>query len=574
MTGPVRSMRYGDFVSKAAVNYRVVSYNRLTPKPLKDAAGADIPYAAPKVRLRARDVIRLLTPYTRTRFMDQVRAVIPLAAYLAFFQAFIFQQPVREPWTVGAGFAIVIVGLMMFMEGVKVGLMPFGEVIGDRLPARFSLPVVLLVAFIIGVGVTFAEPAIGALRTAGGSVDPARSPYLSYILNHRALELALAVGGGVGLACVTGSLRFIYGWSLKPLIYLSLAAALWLTWKLMGDAHMSDLIGLAWDCGAITTGPVTVPLALALGIGIAAASGRSDSPSAGLGIVTLASLFPVVCVMAFGLWVASTTPVSALPAPSAAAAFAPWFARAPFAEILSAIQAVGPVALFLVFLLRVALRERLKEGGVIAYGIALCFAGMALFNVGLAYGLANLGGQAGGMAPAMFTRVDAVAESPVYPWLLGVGIVVVFAAALGFGATVAEPALGALGMTVENLTNGAYRKQFLIYAVAAGVGLGVAAGVVKIIFALPLGALLVALYLLAAVMTFFSTEEFVNIAWDSAGVTTGPVTVPLVLAIGLAFGAATGSDGFGILALCSIFPILTTLSTGLWIQWTVRNSHL
>ena len=75
-------------------------------------------------------------------------------------------------------------------------------------------------------------------------------------------------------------------------------------------------------------------------------------------------------------------------------------------------------------------------------------------------------------------------------------------------------------------------------------------------------------------MTALSSEEFVNIAWDSAGVTTGPVTVPLVLAMGLGFGKAVGvAEGFGILAMASIGPILAVHSTGLWINWKNDRRH-
>ena len=68
-------------------------------------------------------------------------------------------------------------------------------------------------------------------------------------------------------------------------------------------------------------------------------------------------------------------------------------------------------------------------------------------------------------------------------------------------------------------------------------------------------------------MTFFSSEEFVNVGWDSAGVTTGPVTVPLVLAMGLGLGNAVSAiEGFGILSLASICPIIAVLSMGIIIQ--------
>ena len=106
-----------------------------------------------------------------------------------------------------------------------------------------------------------------------------------------------------------------------------------------------------------------------------------------------------------------------------------------------------------------------------------------------------------------------------------------------------------------------------------GVGSGIALGIVKIIFNLPLGYLLLPLYSIAVVLTYLSTEEFVNIAWDSAGVTTGPITVPLVLAMGLGFGGAVGAvDGFGILSMASIGPIIAVLVTGIFVQRRSKNT--
>ncbi len=87
------------------------------------------------------------------------------------------------------------------------------------------------------------------------------------------------------------------------------------------------------------------------------------------------------------------------------------------------------------------------------------------------------------------------------------------------------------------------------------------------LYAIPIAYILIPGYLLAILLTVFSSEEFVNVAWDSAGVTTGPVTVPLVLAMGLGFGNAVSAvEGFGILAMASIGPILSVLLTGLAIQ--------
>jgi hypothetical protein len=120
---------------------------------------------------------------------------------------------------------------------------------------------------------------------------------------------------------------------------------------------------------------------------------------------------------------------------------------------------------------------------------------------------------------------------------------------------------------VQNLTDGALQKKTLVYSVAAGVGLGTTAGVAKVVFDLPLAWLLLPAYALALLLTLLSSEEYVNLAWDSAGVTTGPVTVPLVLAMGLGLGSAVDAvEGFGILAMASVGPIITVLAVSQWIQ--------
>ena len=218
------------------------------------------------------------------------------------------------------------------------------------------------------------------------------------------------------------------------------------------------------------------------------------------------------------------------------------------------------------------MKAELENLGEKFYGIVLALFGMCIFNLGLTYGLSKLGGSAGELVPTAFMQVSGVSGSPIYVYLVGLILALAFACVLGFGATIAEPALNALGITTENLTNGVFKKSTLINAVSVGVGFGIAIGLAKLIFDLPLVWLLVPGYLLTVVLTYFSTEEFVNVAWDSAGVTTGPITVPLVLALGLGFGNATHAvEGFGILCMASVGPILTVLMTGLWAQYQARK---
>jgi hypothetical protein len=254
----------------------------------------------------------------------------------------------------------------------------------------------------------------------------------------------------------------------------------------------------------------------------------------------------------------------------------PWdesllFGQELLSALLTSIQSILPLCIFMFLTLLVILKERLRKGDEIALGIAFSLIGMALFSLGLTMGLTPLGTQLGANVPLTFASIvpwggsgelPAVVSDPV----LGKVITMLFAFFLGYGATLAEPALNAMGETVENVTVGVFKKRLLMQVVAIGVGLGIAAGVAQMAFeSLNLVMLLVPPYLLLLVLTYFSSNEFVNFAWDGAGVTTGPITVPLVLAMGLGIGANVPGviDGFGILALASVGPILTVLLVGL-----------
>ena len=574
-----QEIRFGDFIGQAKVNQSFIDYNDLISYQKLEGKGTESSLDGTKIRLRLLDIHRLLTPYIVTRLMSQVKAVVPLAAYLVLFQVLILRQSVLDHWIITFGLLAVILGLMIFMEGLKLGLMPFGETIGHSLPRKSSLPVVLLITFLLGIGVTLAEPAIGALKAVGVLVDVEKAPYLYTMLNNWTGVLVLTVGVGVGLASTLGTLRFLYGWSLKPLVYLTLIPTLGLSLYCMSNVELAKILGMAWDCGAVTTGPITVPLVLSLGIGIASAAGKGSSSLSGFGVVTLASLFPIIGVMSLGIYLSlSISPehiIQTAKTVALATTEIPWHQQTPAVEIISGFRAIVPLILFLFIVLKFLLKEKVSEAGIVSYGLLLSLIGMIVFSLGLTSGLAKLGGQSGGLVPAAFAPLAGVQNSPLFDYQTGIIVALFFAWALGFGATLAEPALNALGQTVETLTNGAFKKKMLMYAVSIGVGFGISIGILKIIFDLPIGWILVPGYVIAAILTAISSEEYVNIAWDSAGVTTGPVTVPLVLGMGLGFGNAVDAiDGFGILSMASICPILSVLITGIWVNIKLKRQEL
>ncbi|MBT3396280.1 MAG: DUF1538 domain-containing protein, partial [Alphaproteobacteria bacterium] len=95
-----KEIRFGEFIREISANQRAISYNELTPDPKFDADGNEVPYRAPRLRLRGIDIQRLLTPYVGVRVLDQVRTVVPLALYLMLFQILILRQGVSDVWII------------------------------------------------------------------------------------------------------------------------------------------------------------------------------------------------------------------------------------------------------------------------------------------------------------------------------------------------------------------------------------------------------------------------------------------------------------------------------------------
>jgi len=722
-------------------------------------------YDKDKLQLSFQQKLGIVLSFAKDKVIEQIQCVWFIILYLILFQLLVLGLPIVYSLMIAAGIVIVIIGLAFFMEGLRLGLMPLGEALGSTLPRKKiagipCLPASLAFGFVLGAFATFAEPAIGVLRAAGSGVDPTAAPLLWTILNTGAGNLVNSVGAGVGIAVLLGVLRFYKGWSLKPFIYVGVIVLSTFTlYFQFSDARLQHVLGLAWDCGAVTTGPVTVPLVLALGIGVCRIVSTGGSSNTGFGVVTLASLFPILAVLCYATFLFETKDyyfatyseadwhkdaiaeakkedndqygynydpdlqrfgdiVAKRRIDSAGGASESDMARSlskkdlaevqlalkdkgelpegyslqtqiaeaeitatpldpddnssrekvqvagtktiivrdgvstpdemwnPETEIMGALTnnfdffpntfkpdedsngngklddgediysvnaetgvltynkpgevnpdpvldgpdqdrgaiegalwAIVPLCSILLIVLVVGLRQPPKHYDELFIGILCAVVGMGLFNLGIALGLTPLGEQLGGNVVSSFAAIEPwSADGFVDPMFsssnLGKALAILFGFILGYGATLAEPALNALGATVEKITVGAFKKSLLMQTVATGVAIGISTGVAKIAFDLDLWYLLVPPYLILVFITYISSEDFVNFGWDSAGVTTGPITVPLVLAMGLGIGSKTGAiDGFGVLALASIGPIITVLTVGLIVRKKPKSSE-
>ena len=228
---------------------------------------------------------------------------------------------------------------------------------------------------------------------------------------------------------------------------------------------------------------------------------------------------------------------------------------------------VAPIVFFLFAFQLFVLRERIPNLEKILVGFVFVTVGLGLFLVGLEQSLFPLGRLMAQQLtdPEFLLDVsghigDALVWQDFY-W------VYVFAAAIGFATTMAEPALMAVSMKANSVSGGAIGVWGLRVAVAVGVGFGVALGCFRIITGLPLQHFIAAGYLMVIVQTAMAPKMIVPLAYDSGGVTTSTVTVPLITALGLGLAEAVPGrsallDGFGLVAFASLFPIISVLAYG------------
>lgn len=235
---------------------------------------------------------------------------------------------------------------------------------------------------------------------------------------------------------------------------------------------------------------------------------------------------------------------------------------------------VLPILIVLFSFQFIVLRRRIPNFRRVCVGFAYVVVGLTLFLLGLERALFPLGKT---MAVQLTMRsMGFGAELPAAaPGWEHYGWVYVFAAAIGFSTTLAEPALIAVAFKAREASGGALKPFGLRLAVAVGVALGVALGAFRIVTGAPLYYYIMAGYAVVIVQTAFAQRSIIPLAYDSGGVTTSTVTVPLVIALGLGLASMIPGrdplvDGFGLIAFASLFPIITVMGYAQLGAWWAR----
>jgi hypothetical protein len=241
--------------------------------------------------MRSKIFIKIFQKF-KSSFFD----LLPIIVIVSFFQIVVLQQPFPNLLEILIGLFFVVLGLMLFIEGLEISLFPLGENLSYALAKKGSLFWLLSFSFLLGFSTTIAEPALIAVAKEAGRIAVNAELIQAENEEGYALGLRLSVATSVGLAILIGIWRIIKGW---PIYFLIIGG--YVIVVCMTLFAPKEIIGIAYDAGGVTTSTITVPLVTALGVGLASViQGRSPLTD-GFGLIAFASLLPMIFVMAYGI---------------------------------------------------------------------------------------------------------------------------------------------------------------------------------------------------------------------------------------------------------------------------------
>ncbi len=430
--------------------------------------------------------------------------------------------------------ALLMLGLALFNLGVDQSIEKMGNIVGQSVFTKNSIPYLILVSFLVGFMVTFAEP---DLQVLGNQLQTITNGQIASFL------LVGVVSIGTGLYVVLAMLRIVLNKPLKTVLAVSYGILFALA--LLVEYLQPNLLGVSFDSGGVTTGPLTVPFIMALGIGVVSKRASDTNQEDSFGVVGMASVGPIIAMLVLALFTSSmdinadelqqatqySTNIGVL-----------WTTL--MHEFKNVLIALSP--LVIIFFVLNALIFKISKDDLIqlSKGLALNFFGVVFFLTGVNAGFSNVAQQIGG---DLITSPNG--------WL-----VVVLGFILGLVIVFAEPAIWVLNRNVEEISGGYINRKLMLGSLSLSVALAVAMAMLRIYIGFSLWWYLVPGYLIALGLMKYTPTLFTGIAFDSGGVSTGPMTATFILSMGIGAAIAHGSnvltDAFGLVAVVAMMPLI------------------
>lgn len=485
------------------------------------------------------------------KFKEVLSSVIPIVIIVLVlnFTLSPLRLPVLLRFLIGAVF--VIIGLTIFLIGVDNGITPIGNLMGKSIAKTNKLWIVIVAGIILGFVISVAEPDLHILAS---QVDAVSSGVISKI------SIVAVVSLGVAIMLALGLIRIVFNLPLYRLLTLIYGLIL-----VLAILTSKEFLAISFDASGATTGALTVPFMLALAIGVSKLKKDSKaSQKDSFGLVAIASSGAIIAVMMMSILSKTSEIKGKLETGSVSdqilLPFVYSFSKVAI-EIVIALLPIGII--FLIFHKR-SFHLTKRESRKILFGLTSTLIGLIIFLVGVNAGFMDVGSEIG--------YSIAMNDNQLYVIIVGFF--------LGVVTIMAEPAVYILTHQIEEVTSGYVKRSVVMFTLALGVGIAVALSILRIVIPeLKLWQYLLPGYLIAIVLSFIVPKLFVGIAFDAGGVASGPMTATFILAYvqGTAKaveGANVMIDGFGVIAMVAMAPLITLQILGLVFRYKSRKRGL
>lgn len=473
-------------------------------------------------------------------FKDKIKessfSVIPIVLIVLALSFTIVDISTNDLISFLIGAVLIIFGLAIFLFGAEMGVEEIGNHLGVFVANFKSLILIILSGLFLGFLITVAEP---DLMILGFQIENVTNGVLTKNL------IVISVSAGVGIMLALGFYRILKEIPItKTFTFLYGAIFILLIFS------MEEFTGIAFDASGATTGAMTTPFILAIGLGVSKMKGSEKSAEDSFGLLGICSAGPIFAVIMLGLFTGHVAggEITEVATVSGLANYLIEFKHAAKDTAI----AIVPVAVLFIVTNKFFFKLRKREYRRILKGLGYTFIGLVLFMGGVNSGFMSVARQIGSSIAVTNYKL-----LPVIGFFLGMVVVL------------AEPAVYILSHQVEDVTAGSIPRKMIVVALSIGVALAVCLSMIRILSSsIKLWMFLVPGFSIAMILSYFIPNIFVGIAFDSGGVASGPMTATFLLAFSqgasaMIEGADILIDGFGIIAMVAMMPIISISILGL-----------
>ena len=478
-------------------------------------------------------------------------SVIPISIIVLILNFTIapLETPMIIRFLIGA--FLIILGLSIFLFGVDIGITPIGNLMGNSIAKSNRIWIVAFAGITLGFFISIAEPDLIILAEQISDISTG---------NISASSIVLIVSIGIAIMIALGLIRIVENFPLRRIL-----TGIYLIILILSFFITPEFLAIAFDSSGAATGALTVPFILALSVGVSSIKKDSKlSEDDSFGLVGISATGPIIAVMLMYILSkniefadTSSSEILALNSKSIMLPFLNAIPNTAY-EIFIAL-----VPVFIIFMIAqfTIFKMHKKSLYKIIKGVLYTFIGLVLFLVGVNMGFMDVG-------KAIGSEIVSGGNTP---------IVIIVGFVLGLVTILAEPAVYVLTHQIEDVTSGYVSRKSVILTLSIGVGFAVALSMLRILIPqIQLWHYLLPGYLISVTLSYFVPKLFIGMAFDSGAVASGPMTATFILAFAQGVASATEGadvliDGFGIIAMVALTPVLAIQVLGLIFKFKSRK---